>query len=410
MNPSLALIGIVLLLSTAVSVLGDDTGIGLPGTAVDDNVVGTLAWSNPNNIKEIDDSNSIITGTTCVGNEYSHYLKVTNFGFSVPTGATIDGINVTLISIQSSTGATGSVRDEIIKLVLADGSIGSEDKHTTVSWPFSPRGNKSFGGVDDLWSESWTAEDINDVDFGMVIQARARCIQASLHSNTLISTPQGYKKISDLKIKDKIYSFNIETGKIEEDEVDGVYMHPISSAGNKYYYIYLEDNSVVRATYNHLFYVCGKWAEAQDLMIGNILKNDKLEDVKIKNIAVVNNNTDDVWDITVKKNSNFFADKILVHNLGSGSIDAIGITVYYTPEVSDSCTCPGGNWIIDCLDNCSITSNCDLGSNSLYINGEVGSFEILANITVNEFGYQPGCIINNVPNDNKELRINVSGG
>jgi len=72
--------------------------------------------------------------------------------------------------------------------------------------------------------------------------------------------------------------------------------------------------------------------------------------------------------------------------------------------VGDTCTYTSGNWIIGCSDYCNITSNTDVGANSIIISGS-GYFNIQANITTARFAYTPGCAILNFPNDGKELRV-----
>jgi len=66
-----------------------DEGANSPGTMADDATVGTVAWSNPDRAKSLADGNATAV-LSSLG--VSHYLKATNFGFSIPTGATIDGI------------------------------------------------------------------------------------------------------------------------------------------------------------------------------------------------------------------------------------------------------------------------------------------------------------------------------
>jgi len=62
--------------------------------------------------------------------------------------------------------------------------------------------------------------------------------------------------------------------------------------------------------------------------------------------------------------------------------------------VTDSCTYSSGDWNVDCNDNCTITSNVDLGGNNLSLGG-VGSFTIEANITSFGYVFKPnGCQIN----------------
>ena len=135
-----------------------------PGTAADDNAVGTVAWTNPDNAKVSDDTYA--QGAATGASIYTHYLKATNFGFSIPSGATIDGI---IVEIEKKGVGTGFFRDEAIKIVKSDGSIGTTNKAIGDNWP-TTEAYVSHGASDDLWSESWTAEDINNSNFGVVIQ------------------------------------------------------------------------------------------------------------------------------------------------------------------------------------------------------------------------------------------------
>lgn len=133
-----------------------------PGTMADDPAIGTLTWVNPDNAKVADTAYAIATG----GNgAKSHYLKATNFGFSIPARATIDGIRVFLEGFGSD-AVGGDIIDWEVKIVKSDGSIGSENKASAGAWNIINA--KFWGSSTDLWSETWSAEDINDVDFGFV--------------------------------------------------------------------------------------------------------------------------------------------------------------------------------------------------------------------------------------------------
>ena len=139
-----------------------EEGPNSPGTMADDASVGTEAWVNPNNAKV---SDNVYATAYFDEVSISHYLKATNFGFSIPTGATINGILVEIERRDLDERAT----DSSVKIIKADGSIGSENKADTVNrWPFSDT-YKAYGGATDLWSETWTPEDINDTDFGVVL-------------------------------------------------------------------------------------------------------------------------------------------------------------------------------------------------------------------------------------------------
>ena len=108
-----------------------DTGATSPGTMADDATVGTKAWSNPDNAKANDDS---FASTSYVGE--------------------------------------GNPSDNEIKIVK-NGSIGSENKSLGEGWGgYPPSSYSSYGANNDLWGETWTAEDINNANFGIVLSIK----------------------------------------------------------------------------------------------------------------------------------------------------------------------------------------------------------------------------------------------
>ncbi len=139
----------------------DDTTANSPGTMADDATVGTVAWSNPDNAKVSDN----VYATASVNATISHYLKATNFGFAIPTGATIDGI---LVEVEKKHGGgTSRNQDSAAKIVKSDGTIGTTDKKIEGNWTTTDT-YYSYGGATDKWGETWTPTDINDADFGFV--------------------------------------------------------------------------------------------------------------------------------------------------------------------------------------------------------------------------------------------------
>jgi hypothetical protein len=59
--------------------------------------------------------------------------------------------------------------------------------------------------------------------------------------------------------------------------------------------------------------------------------------------------------------------------------DGDGFPYPFTPP--DTCTYSSGNWDVTCSDNCSITSDVDLGGNNLTLSNNLGTFNVEANIT-----------------------------
>lgn len=136
-----------------------------PGTSANDASFGVLAWTNPD--RAVSSNNSYATTGTIFGaNDPTQYLKCTNFGFAIPGGSTIDGI---IVEVERKSDASSTeCKDSRVRIVKADGAIGTTDKASADIWP-TTEAYKTYGTSSDLWGETWTAEQINDADFGMVI-------------------------------------------------------------------------------------------------------------------------------------------------------------------------------------------------------------------------------------------------
>jgi hypothetical protein len=142
-------------------------GPNSPSTAADDSSLSGDTWSNPNNAKAADASYATVTDTNP---NHTHYLKTTNYGFSIPAGSDIQGIVVEVLRHASSNGVN-NVTDYVVKIVKSDGSIGVANKADTLSlWPTSDA-YATYGGAADLWGETWTASNINSSNFGVAFSA-----------------------------------------------------------------------------------------------------------------------------------------------------------------------------------------------------------------------------------------------
>tara|TARA_R100000808_G_scaffold3310_1_gene11864 strand:- start:1370 stop:5290 length:3921 start_codon:yes stop_codon:yes gene_type:complete len=96
-------------------------------------------------------------------NETSDYLDVQNFGFDIPTGATINGI---IVSVERKSN-TGTVKDASLRLLNASGVAAGDDKAKLLdAWPTSDA-SVSYGSPSDTWSISPTVAMVNDADFGV---------------------------------------------------------------------------------------------------------------------------------------------------------------------------------------------------------------------------------------------------
>ena len=165
----LALLVLTILASNFSShVYAADTGLLNAGTGADV-PHGDTAWSDPGNITV----SGIPYATVNLSHgDDSHYLRGTNFGFSIPDDATIDGITVTIRRSGDQSFGYG-VEDHHIHLVK-NGVIqtsGDDKADTNSNWP-TTLAARSYGSTSDKWRLSWSAADINNVNFGVALCAR----------------------------------------------------------------------------------------------------------------------------------------------------------------------------------------------------------------------------------------------
>jgi hypothetical protein len=130
-----------------------------------DATVGNTDWTDPQNAHSSDEVYATVNLTAPA--PISHYLKATNFGFSIPTGATINGIQV---DCQRKEAIANQVIDNSAKIVKADTIQGDENASGNF-WP-TTEAYATYGGSSNLWGLSWTRADINASNFGFVISAK----------------------------------------------------------------------------------------------------------------------------------------------------------------------------------------------------------------------------------------------
>lgn len=146
-----------------------DTGATYPQTAGTD---GTgVAWGDYDNIKvEAGYAYAILT---LLG--LSEHLRASNFGFSIPSGATIDGV---LAEINLQANSANKIKDIDAFLVDENGSNFGDDQRKDEFFPTSPT-TWEYGGSTDKWGASLTPAIINDVDFGVRFKVKNESVTTS---------------------------------------------------------------------------------------------------------------------------------------------------------------------------------------------------------------------------------------
>jgi len=94
-------------------------------------------------------------------------LLATNFGFSLPDEAVIQGVIVEIERIATVTGATDTGAGvQLLKVGVGSGDVKSVGAWSTV------KGIVTYGSSSDSWNVALTGADINNTGFGVSIRAR----------------------------------------------------------------------------------------------------------------------------------------------------------------------------------------------------------------------------------------------
>lgn len=121
------------------------------------------AWSSPGNITADD---AFVAQCTIPAGDESDYLLAQSFGFAIPSGATVDGIEVLVKRY-----GMGTCEDFLVRLLDDTGAqVGDNQAVIGVAWP-GMMGNAGYGGPLDDWSTGLTWDQVNDSQFGVAIQA-----------------------------------------------------------------------------------------------------------------------------------------------------------------------------------------------------------------------------------------------
>jgi hypothetical protein len=165
----------------------DSVGVGeeIAGTAVNQSI-GSSSWGNPGNATADDGSYATITTSTYP--YASNYLTSDNFGFNIPDGALIVGIECKIGDIYRVGGScyvgTVSLHNNGTEISGASSTYGG-GVGTGV-------GTQTLGGASDLWGKTdWTIADVEHADFGF---------KFVVHENNGSGRPQIYVDYTAMNI------------------------------------------------------------------------------------------------------------------------------------------------------------------------------------------------------------------
>ena len=129
------------------------------GTLISNSDQGTIAWVNPGNAASANDTYATANGDNSL---ISEFLWLTNFGFSVPAGATIDGI---VVEVERKSDSATTIED-VAQLIKAGVLVGNDKGDDVTALPIT-EASKTYGSSSDLWGTTWTATQVNASNFGV---------------------------------------------------------------------------------------------------------------------------------------------------------------------------------------------------------------------------------------------------
>lgn len=128
---------------------------------------GTTDWNNISNLTADNNTGGDLSAKIKGGSTTYHITATMNGNvFTIPSGATINGITVNVDVIDDL--KDGPCGDSTILIIKGGTASGTDHKVVTDDWP-TTAGIKSWGSTSDLWGLSWTNTDINATNFGIEI-------------------------------------------------------------------------------------------------------------------------------------------------------------------------------------------------------------------------------------------------
>ena len=175
------------------------------------------------------------------------------------------------------------------------------------------------------------------------------CPCNSFTSDTLVETENGLRPINEIKIGDKVWAYDEETSEKSLQEVT----HLIIGEGLKNLVdITFENGELLTSTDEHPFYVDGRWVNAGDLEISDILMGLNSSSNSLSQIKFYDREQK-VYNLTVANDHTYFVGKsrILTHNqnlcnlTGSSSVISNGLDAAETAFANKIVQFRGGTFV-----------------------------------------------------------------
>ncbi len=146
--------------------MSTSTGIKLTGT-----VLSSTGWTNCTTVRlnTLDTSRAIATGNAF------KLAELTTYGFGIPTGATIDGIELSADFVDNTPSTLATLQ---FYLSYDGGAHLTSTKSDTVNGT-TPL-TKVYGGSTDTWGRTWDVSDFSDANFLVGMQGKSATVGSAI--------------------------------------------------------------------------------------------------------------------------------------------------------------------------------------------------------------------------------------
>lgn len=236
-------------------------------------------------------------------------------------GASSNEVTMTALIPESSTSNFDKVKYVIYRKVNRNpnGSADTEYKKidevtlTNKSENFSYTYNDDFASTvcldADYKIEAYTEDDYK-------ISESSGEYSYCFVAGTKVKTETGYKNIEDIKVGEKVYSYNLDNNELELKKVLGTIV-----SSTKDTYTLTIANKKVEMSPKHQIYIVDKgWTRAFDVKKGDKMLTSDNKVVEIENVEYkVYDKPIKTYNLTIEGNSNYFVTdiQVLVHNAPS---------------------------------------------------------------------------------------------
>lgn len=161
------------------------------GESITSGDANEVAWTTPANIQDADADEAQCIAATFDSPDPTEFLHGRGFGFTIPAGATVDGI---VVEINRRSIIASSGKDKTVRLRDQFGTpVGVNKAVPATIWPTSLT-IATYGGTTDLWDLNfvYTNDEIitmlNHASTGLVLQANANIANADIGASFIRMT------------------------------------------------------------------------------------------------------------------------------------------------------------------------------------------------------------------------------